>query len=317
MSLLSTVVTTLLILLAFISLFFLFFTVAQQTAAVVERFGKFVRIGNPGLNVKIPWIDWVAGRMNLRVQQLDVKVETKTEDNVFIQIVASVQYYVLPDKVAVAYYKLNDPERQITSYVFDVVRAQVPNIKLDDVFSKKDDIAVAIKHQLSQVMDDFGYGIVQALVTDIDPDAKVKAAMNEINAAQRLRVAANEKGEAEKILRVKHAEAERESAALAGKGIAEQRMAIVDGLSESVDLFQKSVPGSTPQDVMTLVLMTQYFDALKDIGANSKNSTILIPHSPGTLNDLAAQMRDALVTANQVTHAHNQTKEAAPLPKHA
>lgn len=286
-----------------LSLFFTFYTVGQQTAALVERFGKFVRIGLPGLNLKIPWIEGIAGRINLRVQQLDVKVETKSEDNVFVHVVVSVQYHVLPDKIAIAFYRLNDPERQITSYVFDVVRAQVPQIKLDDVFSKKDEIAVAIKEQLSQVMDDFGYGIVQALVTDIDPDPKVKAAMNEINSAQRLRVAALEKGEADKIIKIKAAEADRESAALAGKGIAEQRMAIVDGLSESVDLFQKSVPGSTAQDVMTLVLMTQYFDALKDIGANSKNSTILIPHTPGTLNDLAAQMRDALISARQVPEA--------------
>ncbi len=285
---------------AFISLFFTFFTVEQQTAKVVERFGKFVRIANPGLNLKIPWIDWVAGRVNLRVQQLDVKVETKTEDNVFAHVLVSVQYYVLPDKVHVAFYRLNDPERQITSYVFDVVRAQVPLTKLDDVFARKDEIAVAIKTQIAQAMDDFGYGIIQALVTDIDPDAKVKEAMNEINAAQRLRVAASEKGEADRILKVKAAEADRESAALAGKGIAEQRTAIVDGLRESVDMFQKTVPGSTAQDVMTLVLMTQYFDALKDIGAHSKNTTILLPHSPASVPDIASQMRDAMIAAGEV-----------------
>lgn len=284
-----------------LTLIFSVFTVGQQTAAVTQRFGKFVRVATSGLNFKMPWVDWVAGRINLRVQQLDVKVETKTEDNVFVKTVVSVQYFVLPSKVYDAYYKLQDPAEQITAFVFDVVRARVPKIKLDDVFFKKDEIADAVKEELSQTMDDFGYGIVKALVTDIDPDQKVKDSMNEINAAQRLRVAANEKGEAEKILKVKAAEAEAQSKALQGKGIADQRKAIIDGLRESVDDFKKSVEGSTAQDVMNLVLMTQYFDTLKEIGASSQANTILIPHSPGALSDLSAQMRNAMITADLST----------------
>lgn len=283
-----------------LTLYFSFFTVDQQTAAVTQRFGKFVRVATSGLNFKIPWIDWVTGRPNLRVQQLDVKVETKTEDNVFVQFVVSVQYFVIPSKVYEAFYKLDDPTKQITSFVFDVVRARVPKIKLDDVFDKKDEIADAVKGELAQVMDDFGYGIVKALVTDIDPDKKVKESMNEINAAQRLRMAASEKGEADRILKVKAAEAEAQSKALQGKGIADQRRAIVDGLRESVAEFQKTVAGTNAQDVMNLVLMTQYFDALKDIAASSQSNTILIPHSPGALGDLSAQMRNAMITADQV-----------------
>lgn len=283
------------------TLIFSVFTVGQQTAAVTQRFGKFVRVATSGLNFKTPWIDWVAGRINLRVQQLDVKVETKTEDNVFVQFIVSVQYFVIPDKVYEAFYKLDDPTKQITSFVFDVVRARVPKIKLDDVFDKKDEIADAVKGELAQVMDDFGYGIVKALVTDIDPDKKVKESMNEINAAQRLRMAASEKGEADRILKVKAAEAEAQSKALQGKGIADQRRAIVDGLRESVAEFEKAVPGATAQDVMQLVLMTQYFDTLKEIGASSQTNTILIPHSPGNLSDLTAQMRNAMITADQVT----------------
>jgi regulator of protease activity HflC (stomatin/prohibitin superfamily) len=186
-----------------------FFTVEQRTTAIVQRFGKFVREAGPGLNVKIPFIDKVIGRINLRVQQLDVKIETKTEDNVFVHVVVAVQYYVLPNKVYDAFYKLDDAGRQITSFVFDVVRARVPKIKLDDVFEKKDEIADVVKGELAQVMEGFGYGILKALVTDIDPDAKVKQSMNEINAAQRLRVAATEKGEAERILKVKAAEGDR------------------------------------------------------------------------------------------------------------
>lgn len=287
-----------------------FFTVEQRTAAIVQRFGKFVREAGPGLNAKVPFIDRVVGRINLRVQQLDVKIETKTEDNVFVQMVVAVQFYVLPEKVYDAFYKLDDAHKQITSYVFDVVRAQVPKIKLDDVFEKKDDIADIVKAQLAQVMEGFGYGILKALVTDIDPDSKVKLSMNEINAAQRLRVAATEKGEADRILKVKAAEGDAQSKALQGKGIAEQRKAIVEGLRDSVDEFRRSVPGTTAKDVMNLVLMTQYFDTLKDIGASSRSNTILIPHSPGNLASLTEQLRNAMIEANQTVEVPRSRLEA-------
>ena len=277
-----------------------FFVVQQQTTALVQTLGKFSRAAGPGLHFKMPFIQKVVGTVNLRVQQFDVEVETKTQDNVFLRVIVSVQYFVLPEKVYDAFYRLNDPVNQIKAFVFDVVRARVPKIKLDDVFEKKDEIASAVKTELSQVMSDFGYGIIKALVTDIDPDANVKAAMNEINAAQRLRMAATEKGEAEKILKVKAAEADAEAKALSGKGIADQRRAIVEGLRESVDQFQKTVHGTSAQDVMNLILMTQYFDTLKDLGNSSKTNTILIPHSPGALGDLAAQMRNSIIAANEV-----------------
>src|SRR3954449_4220410 len=293
-----------------------FFTVNQQTAAIIQRFGKFVRVAEPGLNFRTPLIETIAGRINMRVQQLDVKVETKTEDNVFVHVIVAVQYHVLEDKVYDAFYRLANANMQITAFVFDVVRARVPRIKLDDLFEKKDEIADAVKNELSHVMYDFGYGIVKALVTDIDPDATVKEAMNAINAAQRMRVAATEKGEADRILKVKSAEAEAQSKALQGKGIADQRRAIVDGLRESVDEFQKSVPGSTPQDVMSLVLMTQYFDTLKEIGASSETNTILIPHSPGNLSDLTARMRTAMISADLATRDfRNHHDEAAKATK--
>ena len=278
-----------------------FFIVQQQTAAIVQKLGKFDRIAESGLHFKIPFVEKVAGTVNLRVQQLDVEVETKTLDNVFVKVIVSVQYFVIPAKVYDAFYKLDDPVNQIKAFVFDVVRARVPKIKLDDVFEKKDEIASAVEAELSQVMDDFGYGIVKTLVTDIDPDAKVKEAMNEINAAQRMRVAASEKGEAEKIIQVKAAEADAEAKALSGKGIADQRRAIVEGLRESVDEFQKTIEGTSAADVMNLILMTQYFDTLKDLGHASKTNTILIPHSPGALSDLAGQLRDSMITANEVS----------------
>ena len=291
----------LLVVLALVMIFGPFFTVQQQSAAIVQKFGRFVRVAHPGLNFKVPFVEQIAGRINLRVRQLDVRVETKTEDNVFVHVVVSVQYAVLPDKVYDAFYRLSDPQTQMSAFIFDVVRARVPRLKLDDVFEKKDEIADAVKNELSHVMYDFGYGIVKALVTDIEPDRKVKEAMNEINAAQRLRIAATEKGEADRILKVKSAEAEAQSKALQGKGIADQRRAIVEGLRESVDEFQKSVPGTSAQDVMNLVLMTQYFDTLKEIGATSRSNTILIPHTPGNLNELSAQMRDAMISADLVT----------------
>ena len=280
-----------------------FFTVEQRTIAIVQRLGKFVREAGPGIRVRIPFVDRVVGRVNLRVQQLDVEIETKTEDNVFVRMVVAVQYYVLPEKVYDAFYKLDDANRQITSFVFDVVRAQVPKIKLDDVFEKKDDIANIVMSELAQVMEGFGYGILKALVTDIDPDAKVKVSMNEINAAQRMRVAATERGEADRILKVKAAEGDAQSKALQGRGIADQRQAIVAGLRDSVDEFQKSVPGTTAKDVMNLVLMTQYFDMLKEIGASSRSNAILIPHSPGNLTTLTEQIRNAMMEADQTVRA--------------
>lgn len=276
------------------------YTVQQRTVAIIQRLGKFVREAEPGIHLKVPIIDRIAGRVNLRVQQLDVKIETKTEDNVFVSLVVGVQYYVLPERVYDAFYRLEDASRQITSYVFDVVRAQVPKIPLDDVFAKKDDIAEAVKVELAHIMEGFGYGILKALVTDIEPDARVKESMNEINYALRMRVAATEKGEAERIIKVKHAEGDAQSKALAGRGIADQRQAIVAGLRDSVDEFRRSVPGTTAKDVMNLVLMTQYFDTLKEIGASSRSNAILIPHSPGNLSALTDQIRNAMIEADQV-----------------
>lgn len=281
------------------------FIVRQQTSAIVERFGRFTRIAPAGLNVKIPFIDRISGRLSLRIQQLDVKIETKTKDNVFVNVIVSVQYYVLPSKVVDAFYKLQDPQGQITSFVFDTVRARVPSMLLDDLFEKKDEIAMAVKSELDAVMDDFGYGIVKALVTDIDPDANVKKSMNEINAAQRLREAAVQQAEADKIRVVKAAEGEAESKALQGQGIANQRKAIIDGLKESVENFNKSIGGTSAEDVMNLVLMTQYFDTLKEIGLSGKSNTIMIPHSPGGMGDISEQMRNAVITANEVAKHHN------------
>ena len=222
-----------------IILFSALFIVDQQTVAIVERLGKYNRSATAGLNIKIPILEWVKGWLSLRIQQLDILIETKTKDNVFVKVTISVQYHVVADKIFDAFYKLTDARRQIESFVFDVIRAEVPKMTLDDVFEKKDNIAIAVKNELADMMSDFGYGILKALVTNIDPDEKVKIAMNEINEQQRLRMAAQEKGEAEKILIVKNAEAEAESMRLQGIGVANQRKAIIEGLKQSIQEFQR------------------------------------------------------------------------------
>jgi len=282
------------------SLFFSFFSVDQQTVAIVERFGKFKRSALAGLNIKVPFIDFVRGRISLRIQQLDIPVETKTKDNVFTKIAVSVQFKVVENKIYDAFYKLTNPEMQITSFIFDVVRAQVPKMSLDDVFERKNDIADAVCEELTELMTDFGYVIVKALVTDIDPDIKVKAAMNEINEQQRLRLAATEKGEAQKILTIKQAEAEAISLKLQGEGISAQRQAIINGLKKSVDDFRQAIPEASASDVMNMVLTTLYYDTLKDV-AHEGTNTILLPQQP-THGSLADSMRDAVITGHLATN---------------
>jgi len=286
------------------------FTVATARAAIVQRFGRFVRVAGAGLNFKLPWIEQVASKVDLRVQQLDVRMETKTKDNVFVSIPVSVQYHVLPDRVFEAYYKLSDPKEQIGAFVYNVILGHVPKMNLDEAFEQQNAIATAVKQELDGVMAGFGYGIVKALVTDIIPDPKVKAAMNDINAARREQEAANARGEAEKILKVKQAEAEAMSKQLQGQGIANQRKAIIDGLRESVETFKASVEGTSARDVMMLVLLTQYFDTLKEIGASARSNTIMMPHSPGALEEFFEQLRNTVITGNIAGGA----QQSAPVP---
>lgn len=307
----TLIVLGVLIAIFLIILFNAIFTVDQQTVVIIERFGKYNRTATPGLNFKIPLFEWIRGWLSLRIQQLDVIIETKTKDNVFVKVTVSVQYHVVPEKIFDAFYRLTDAKRQIESFVFDVIRAEVPKTTLDDVFEKKDSIAIAVKEELAGLMSDFGYGILKALVTNIDPDEKVKAAMNEINEQQRLRMAAQEKGEAEKILRVKNAEAEAESMKLQGMGVANQRKAIIEGLKQSIQEFQHGISGVSAGDVMGLVMMTQYFDTLKEIGARDKSSTILLPHSPSGLRDIAAQLRDGVITGNITAAKHDEASGEA------
>jgi len=264
--------------------------VPQSSVAMIERFGKFDREAQAGFNCICAICgEASAGEVSLRLQQLLVKCDTKTKDNVFVSIDVAVQYQAMENKVYDAFYKLTEPHQQIKAYVFDVVRACVPKITLDEVFETKEEIALAVKQELEKDMEEYGYDIKQTLITDIIPDVNVKKAMNEINAAERRRVAAQDKAEAEKIRIVKAAEADAESKYLAGVGISRQRLAIIEGLRDSVQGFTDTVGAST-KDVMDLILVTQYFDTIKDIGAHAGQNTLFLPHSPGTVENVNDQI---------------------------
>ena len=294
--------------LLFIALFIFlssFFTVKQQTAVIIERFGKFVSIRHSGLQLKIPLIDRIAGRVNLKIQQLDVIIETKTKDNVFVKLKVSVQFMVVKETVYDAFYKLEYPHDQITSYVFDVVRAEVPKLKLDDVFERKDDIAVAVKRELNEAMTTYGYTIINTLVTDIDPDIQVKNAMNRINAADREKTVAEFEAEASRIRIVAKAKAEAESKRLQGQGIADQRREIARGLVESVDVLNKV--GINSQEASALIVVTQHYDTLQAIGADTNSNLILLPNSPQAGSDMLNNMVASFTASNLVGESMKKT----------
>ena len=284
-----------------------FFVVKQQTAAIIERFGKFHSIRHSGLQLKIPLVDRTAGRLSLKIQQLDVIVETKTLDDVFVRLKVSVQYKVVREKVYEAFYKLDYPHDQITSYVFDVVRAEVPKMKLDDVFVKKDDIAIAVKTELNEAMMDYGYDIIKTLVTDIDPDAQVKEAMNRINASEREKIAAQFEGDAARILIVEKAKAEAESKRLQGQGIADQRREIARGLEESVEVLNKV--GINSQEASALIVVTQHYDTLQSIGGESNSNLILLPNSPQAGSTMLNDMVASFTASNQIGEAMKKKKK--------
>ena len=279
-------------------LFLTFFIVKQQSAAVVERFGKFVYVRQSGLQLKIPIVDSIAGRLSLRIQQLDVVVETKTKDDVFVKLKVSVQFKVIKDKVYDAFYKLDNPADQITSFIFDVVRAEVPKLILDDVFIKKDDVAIAVKSEIQEAMTEYGFQIIKTLVTDIDPDAQVKESMNRINASEREKVAAQFEGEAQKILIVEKAKAEAESKRLQGQGIADQRREIARGLEDSVKVLNGVDINS--QEASALIVVTQHYDTLQSVGAEANSNLILMPNSPQAGSEMLNNMVASFTASNQI-----------------
>lgn len=294
----GTIIIVVIAFIALLAFFGLFFIVKQQTSVIVERFGKFQSVRGPGIQLKIPFVDSVSGRLSLKIQQLDVMVETKTKDDVFVKIKVSVQYVVIQSKVFEAFYKLQNPYAQITSYVFDVVRAEVPKLRLDDVFEKKDDIAIAVKGELQEAMNEYGYDIIKTLVTDIDPDDQVKHAMNRINAAERDKVAAQYQGDAQRILIVEKAKAEAESKRLQGQGIADQRREIARGLEESVNVLNKV--GINSQEASALIVVTQHYDTLQAIGSINKSNLILLPNSPSAAGEMLNNMTTSFIAANKI-----------------
>jgi regulator of protease activity HflC (stomatin/prohibitin superfamily) len=276
------------------------YMVKQQTAVVIERLGKFHKVSRPGLQFKIPLIDSIAGNINLKVRELPVEVETKTKDDVFVKIIVSVQFFVVNsiEGIEDSFYKLNNPERQIQSYVFDSIRSEVPKMELDSVFAEKDKIAIAVKNELSETMQQFGFDFIKALVTDIDPDSKVKHAMNEINAAKRMKEAAKEEAAAAKIRVIAAAEADAESKRLAGEGIALQRIAIANGLKESVAEVKLAMEDHvTSQDVMNMLFMTQHYETVAKLSENN-TSTIFMPYSPDNVGDLQMQIQSSLLAVD-------------------
>jgi regulator of protease activity HflC (stomatin/prohibitin superfamily) len=297
---------------SFVTIFYIFisalilkgalYMVKQKNAVIIERLGKFNKVSKAGLHIKIPLIDSISGKINLRVRELPVEVETKTKDDVFVKIVVSVQFYVIDsiDGIRDSFYELNNPEQQIQSYVFDSIRSEVPLMELDDVFAQKEKIAIAIKNELSDTMKQFGFDFIKALVTDIDPDAKVKQSMNEINAAKRMKEAAREEAAAAKIRVVAAAEADSESKRLAGEGIAKQRIAIANGLKESVEEVKLAMEDHvTSQDVMNMLFMTQHYETVSKLSENN-TSTIFMPYSPDNVGDLQMQIQSSLIAVDEL-----------------
>ena len=288
-----------------------FFIVKQQTAAIIERFGKFTSVRQSGLHIKIPVIDRVSGRVSLKIQQLDVVVETKTKDDVFVKLKVSVQFKVIKDKVYDAFYKLDYPHDQITSYVFDVVRAEVPKMILDDVFEKKDDVAIAVKGELNEAMKNYGFDIIKTLVTDIDPDSQVKESMNRINASEREKVAAQFEGDAQRILIVERAKAEAESKRLQGQGIADQRREIARGLEDSVKVLNGVDINS--QEASALIVVTQHYDTLQSVGSASNSNLILMPNSPQAGSEMLNNMVASFTASNQIGEEMKKASEKEKL----
>jgi regulator of protease activity HflC (stomatin/prohibitin superfamily) len=283
-----------------------FFTVEQQERAIVERFGKFVRVAGPGLQRKSPFVESIAGRMNLQVEQLNADIETKTKDNVFVVVKLAIQYMVGADeqKVKDAFYKLDDPEVQMKSYAFDVVRSHIPTLDLDEAYADADTIAKHIQDTLQRQMSEYGYEIIKALVTNIEPDQRVKDAMNNINAARRNQEAATAQGEGDKTLRIKKAEADSASMRLHGEGVAAERMAIAEGLKQSLSLI--SDHGIDPKEAIALVALTQYMDTLRSVGEHGNMTTLLLPHSPAAVGSLMSQVQEGLLTGTLAADAHTQ-----------
>ncbi|MCT1556741.1 SPFH domain-containing protein [Helcobacillus massiliensis] len=286
----------------------IFFTVRTQENVIVESFGRFRRVAKPGLNMKVPFRDTLTPPISLRIQQLEVNIESKTKDNVFVTVPVAVQYVIREESVVDAYYRLSNPEAQIRSYVFDTVRSALSTLELDAAFESKDDIARGVENTLSSQMADFGFNIVNTLVTDISPDPRVRDSMNSINAAQRDRVAAQSLAEADKIKRVTQAEAEAESKRLQGEGVAAQRKAIALGIAEQYEMLKRV---GIEQSAEQLLLMTQYFDTMQDVARNGRSNVLYLPSNPGSVSAMGDEIRNAMLQSQAAQKADDDADSAA------
>ncbi|HEO0251456.1 TPA: SPFH domain-containing protein [Streptococcus agalactiae] len=292
----SLIILTVILVLVIVLLITSLYVVKQQTVAIIERFGKYQKTATSGIHIRVPLgIDKIAARVQLRLLQSEIIVETKTKDNVFVTLNIATQYRVNENNVTDAYYKLIKPEAQIKSYIEDALRSSVPKLTLDELFEKKDEIALEVQHQVAEEMSTYGYIIVKTLITKVEPDAEVKQSMNEINAAQRKRVAAQELANADKIKIVTAAEAEAEKDRLHGVGIAQQRKAIVDGLADSIQELKDANVTLTEEQIMSILLTNQYLDTLNTFAING-NQTIFLPNNPEGVEDIRTQVLFALKT---------------------
>ena len=308
----ATMVVVLIVLIILGTLFDGYFIVRTREAAILERLGKFQKVAHAGLHFKLPWVDRVRDKISLQVRQLDVMVETKTKDNVFVQIPVAVQYEVVQGREREAYYMLSNHEQQIVAYVQDNVRSSVANMNLDDSFSSKDTIARNVAASLRDNMAEYGWNFVNTLVTDIRPDSRVRESMNSINAAQREREAAVAQAEAEKIRVVKEAEGAAEAKKLQGRGVADQRKEIVEGIAQQYEMLRDAGVEESPE---ALMLVSQYLDAMVDVSHNGQASVLYMPSNPQGMGDLFSGMRDVLMANRALDSAEEPSQRRRPQPK--
>lgn len=308
----ATIVIVFILLIILGTLFDGYFIVRTREAAILERLGKFQKVAHAGLHFKMPWVDRVRDKISLQVRQLDVMVETKTKDNVFVQIPVAVQYEVVQGREREAYYMLSNHEQQIVAYVQDNVRSSVANMNLDDSFSSKDTIARNVAASLRDNMAEYGWNFVNTLVTDIRPDSRVRESMNSINAAQREREAAVAQAEAEKIRVVKEAEGAAEAKKLQGRGVADQRKEIVEGIAQQYEMLRDAGVEESPE---ALMLVSQYLDAMVDVSHNGQASVLYMPSNPQGMGDLFSGMRDVLMANRALDSAEDPSQRRRPQPK--
>ncbi|KEG07108.1 hypersensitive-induced response protein 1-like [Trypanosoma grayi] len=264
-------------------------TVGQSEVAVLETCGRFNTIAGPGCHCVLPWT-YKAGTLSMRLREHHFMIRSKTKDNVFVTLKLTINVQVVPDRVDAAFYGLEEPLSIIQSYVENSVEAKIPLYNLEALFIERGTISQQLKNETDAIMEVYGWDIVSALITEIDPGDEMTEAINSIQKYQRLRVAAVDEAETKKMQRVRAAEALCESRRLAGQGLAEQRKAIVAGLRKSVEVMRHDANGLNNEDVLNLLLINQYYDTMKSVAENSGGSLLIIDGAGG-LDAMAKGLR--------------------------